>query len=142
LTNKVRNFYSLLLYIFYSGVLVIRVKRVYDPPSKNDDGYRILVDRLWPRGLSKTEAEIDTWLNDIAPSNDLRRWFDHSPKKWDEFRSRYFQELAKKERILNEIILAKDSSSAGIITLLYGAKELRYNNAVALKEYLEEKLGR
>jgi uncharacterized protein YeaO (DUF488 family) len=97
LTNKVRNFYSLLLYIFYSGVLVIRVKRVYDPPSKNDDGYRILVDRLWPRGLSKTEAEIDTWLKDIAPSNELRRWFDHSPKKWDEFRSRYFQELAKKK---------------------------------------------
>jgi uncharacterized protein YeaO (DUF488 family) len=107
---------------------------VYDLPSK-DDGYRILVDRLWPRGLSKSDAEIDAWLRDIAPSNELRRWFGHRPKRWDVFKSRYFQELAKKEKILDEI-LAKEASIA-TVTLLYSTKELQYNNAVALKEYLE-----
>ena len=121
---------------------MIQVKRVYEPPSK-DDGYRILIDRLWPRGLSKTEAAIDAWFKDIAPSNELRRWFDHSPNRWDKFKSRYFVELEKKEKILNEI-LAIESSSEGssIITLLYSTKERQYNNAVALKEYLEEQLRR
>ena len=71
-------------------MIMIRVKRVYDPPS-NDDGIRILVDRLWPRGLSKDAAKVDLWLKDIAPSDELRRWFKHDPLKWDEFKSRYFE---------------------------------------------------
>jgi uncharacterized protein YeaO (DUF488 family) len=111
----------------------LRIKRVYDLPCK-DDGYRILVDRLWPRGLGKSEAEIDEWLKDVAPSHELRRWFNHRPERWDEFKSRYFQELAKKEKILQEI---RAKASVGVVTLLYGAKDPRHNNAVALKEYLE-----
>lgn len=108
---------------------------MYDLPSK-DDGYRILVDRLWPRGLSKNDAEIDVWLKDIAPSNQLRRWFGHRPERWDGFKARYFQELSDKGKILDEI-LAKEASTA-TVTLLYSTKELQYNNAVALKECLEK----
>ena len=109
---------------------------MYDLPFK-DDGYRILVDGLWPRNLGKTEAEIDAWFKEIAPSNELRRWFGHRPERWDKFKSRYFQELAKKNKILSEI--SAKELSAGIITLLFGTKELQYNNAVALKEYLENR---
>ena len=108
-------------------------KRVYDLPCK-DDGYRVLVDRLWPRGLGKSEAEIDAWLKDVAPSHELRRWFNHDPEKWSEFKSRYFQELAKKEKILQEL---RSKAAVGPVTLLYGAKDSEHNNAVALKEYLE-----
>lgn len=114
---------------------MIRIKRVYDLPSR-DDGHRVLVDRLWPRGLSKSDAEIDAWPKEIAPSHELRNWFGHRPEKWDEFKSKYFKELAKKEKIVKEI-LAKEKS-IGTVTLLFSSRELRYNNAVALKEYLEK----
>lgn len=114
---------------------MIRTKRVYDLPSKAD-GYRVLVDRLWPRGVSKDAAQIDEWLRDIAPSDELRRWFNHEPAKWDEFRSRYFQELAREKTALEQL-RAKDSANT-VITLLYGAKDVQHNNAVALKEYLEK----
>lgn len=114
---------------------MIRTKRAYDLPSR-DDGYRVLVDRLWPRGLSKSDAEIDAWPKEIAPSHELRRWFGHRPERWDEFKSKYFKELAKKEKIVQEI-LAKEKS-IGTLTLLFSSKELQYNNAVALKEYLEK----
>jgi uncharacterized protein YeaO (DUF488 family) len=121
-----------------SSVLTIRIERIYDNPKANNS-FRILVDRLWPGGLSKDKARIDLWQKDIAPSNTLRKWFGHDEKKWDEFKRKYFKELDKKSNseVVDEIIkLAKEHSS---ITLLYGTKEERFNNAVALKEYLEEK---
>ncbi|AFU59815.1 MAG: DUF488 family protein [Nitrososphaera sp.] len=116
--------------------MTILTKRVYDLPSK-DDGYRILVDRLWPRGISKSDAEVDMWLKDVAPSDSLRRWFNHRPERWGEFKSRYFQEFAKhdKKDLLQQI--RTKEAEVGVVTLLYGAKDQLYNNAVALKEYLE-----
>ncbi len=110
---------------------MIKVKRVYDKQEK-DDGVRILVDRLWPRGVKKDQ--IDIWLKDIAPSDELRKWFNHEPNKWEEFKERYFKELDNnpKVKVLLELI-----SKAQNVTLLYSAKS-PYNNAVALKEYLEK----
>jgi len=116
-------------------IYLIRVRRVYDLPSK-EDGYRVLVDRLWPRGVSKSDAQIDEWLKDVAPSDELRKWFGHEPARWNRFKSRYFQELAKKTALLEQL-RAKESTS-GVVTLLYGAKDQQHNNAVALKEYLDE----
>jgi uncharacterized protein YeaO (DUF488 family) len=121
--------------------LTIRIERIYDNPkgNKGNNSFRILVDRLWPRGLGKKNTRIDLWQKDIAPSNTLRKWFGHDEKKWDEFKRKYFKELDIKSNseMVDEIIkMAKEHSS---ITLLYGAKEERYNNAVALKEYLEKK---
>jgi uncharacterized protein YeaO (DUF488 family) len=119
--------------------LIIKIKRIYDNP-KGDNSFRILVDRLWPRGLSKVKTRINLWQKDIAPSNTLRKWFGHDEKKWNEFKRKYFKELDKKSngQMVDEIIkMAKEHSS---ITLLYGAKEERFNNAAALKEYLEKKI--
>ena len=111
----------------------IELKRIYEKHSKND-GYRVLVDRLWPRGVSREKAGIDLWLKEIAPSGELRKWFAHKPEKWDDFKNKYFDELklnhAGVEVLINH--LEKDK-----ITLLYSAKEERYNNAAALKEYIE-----
>ena len=119
--------------------MTIRIERVYDSP-KEVDSFRILVDRLWPRGLSKEKVRIDLWQKDIAPSNSLRKWFGHDEKKWDEFKRKYFKELDKKsdsDAVDKIIKLAEEQNS---ITLLYGTKEERFNNAIALKEYLEEKI--
>jgi uncharacterized protein YeaO (DUF488 family) len=117
--------------------LTISIKRIYDNP-KGDNNFRILVDRLWPRGLSKEKVRMDLWQKDIAPSNSLRKWFGHDEKKWDEFKQKYFKELDKNKDTINTIIkITKEQNS---ITLLYGSKEERFNNAVALKEYLEEKI--
>ncbi|HPD46179.1 MAG TPA: DUF488 domain-containing protein [Anaerohalosphaeraceae bacterium] len=111
----------------------VQVKRVYDRASRND-GYRVLVDRVWPRGIRKEEAELDEWLKDIAPSTDLRKWFGHDPDKWKEFRNRYFEELSdKKSQVQKLRSLAKERR----ITLLYGARDGEHNNAVALKDYIE-----
>jgi len=111
----------------------IRVKRVYEEPEETD-GRRILVDRLWARGLSREKAKVDVWVKEIAPSTELRRWYAHDPNKWAEFKSRYFAELeanfGQVEEILGEI-------QAGIVTFLYSSKEEQLNNAVALKEYME-----
>ena len=111
----------------------IRVKRVYEDPEETD-GRRILVDRLWARGLSREKAKVDVWVKEIAPSTELRRWYAHDPNKWAEFKSRYFAELeanfGQVEEILGEI-------QAGIVTFLYSSKEEQLNNAVALKEYME-----
>ena len=123
----------------------IRVQRIYDNPrgnNNNDNGFRILVDRLWPRGLSKDKVKVDLWEKDLAPSNLLRKWFNHDEKKWDEFKRRYFKELDKKTELVN-VILRKEQQqkpSSATITLLYSAKEEKFNNAIALKEYLEEKI--
>ncbi len=109
----------------------INLKRVYETASK-DDGVRILVDRLWPRGLSKDRAKIELWLRDVAPSNNLRRWFNHEPEKWDEFRRRYFAELT--DNAVARSVLEEASGSK--VTLLFAAKDEERNNAVALREYL------
>jgi uncharacterized protein YeaO (DUF488 family) len=119
---------------------LIRVERIYDNPKGNNDGFRILVDRLWPRGLSKDKVRFDLWQKEIAPSNSLRKWFEHDQKKWNEFKRRYFKELDGKKELVNVILSkVKEESSTTTITLLYGTKEERFNNAAALKEYLEEK---
>jgi uncharacterized protein YeaO (DUF488 family) len=114
--------------------LTIKVERIYDNPT-GGDSFRILVDRLWPRGLSKDKVRVDLWQKDIAPSNTLRKWFNHDEKKWDEFKQKYFKELDKNNDVVNTII--KTAREQNSITLLYGTKEKRFNNAVALKEYLE-----
>jgi uncharacterized protein YeaO (DUF488 family) len=115
---------------------MVKIKRIYDP-SAEDDGFRILVDRLWPRGLSKKKAKLDLWLKDIAPSDELRKWFAHDPQKWTEFKKRYFKELVDKKELVHLIIKkAKEIN----VTLLYGAKDKEFNNAVALKEYLRNKI--
>jgi uncharacterized protein YeaO (DUF488 family) len=116
--------------------LVIKVERIYNNPRGNST-FRILVDRLWPRGLSKDKVKVDLWQKDIAPSNSLRRWFSHDERKWDEFKHRYFKELEKNAEFVSTII---DRAKEEPITLLYGAKEQKFNNAMALKEYLEEKI--
>ena len=110
----------------------IRVKRVYEAPSP-DDGTRVLVDRLWPRGLAKDKAGVDLWLKELAPSTELRKWFNHEPEKWAEFRQRYRQELALQPAALERLGQLIDD---GPVTLLFGAKEERFNDAVALREFM------
>jgi uncharacterized protein YeaO (DUF488 family) len=112
---------------------MIKIKRVYEDADEGD-GFRVLVDRLWPRGLSKDKAKVDMWLKDIAPGDTLRKWFAHDPEKWTEFKRRYFEELKNKKELVDTVI---EKSRSGTVTLLYGTKEERYNNAVALKEYIE-----
>jgi len=114
---------------------MIKIKRVYDPPAK-EDGYRILIDRLWPRGLTKERAKIDLWLKEIAPSNELRKWFNHDPEKWEEFKAKYEKELTNKQNLLHEI--KQLEKEKGIVTLLYSTKETEHNNAVALNGFLKE----
>jgi len=108
--------------------LVIEIKRVYNE-ARESDGFRILVDRLWPRGLNKERANVDLWLKDIAPSEELRKWFSHDPAKWDEFKQRYFQELDHKKELVSIII---QKVREGKVTLLYAAKEEKFNNGMAL----------
>jgi uncharacterized protein YeaO (DUF488 family) len=115
---------------------MIKIKRIYEMPTQ-DDGFRILVDRLWPRGLSKDKAKVDLWLKEIAPSNDLRKWYAHDPKKWFEFKQRYFKELDPKKELVDRIL---KKIKEGKVTLLFGAREEKFNNAVALKEYIETKI--
>ncbi|HEX9756639.1 MAG TPA: DUF488 domain-containing protein [Nitrospiria bacterium] len=112
---------------------MIKVKRVYALPEKKD-GYRILVDRLWPRGLPKEKAKIDLWLKEIAPTDQLRKWFSHDPKKWDEFKAKYRTELKDKKESLEKV--RKLEREEKIITFLYAAKDQKHNNAVALKEVI------
>jgi uncharacterized protein YeaO (DUF488 family) len=114
----------------------IDLKRAYDPPAKSD-GRRILVDRVWPRGIAKDDLQIDAWLKDLAPSTELRKWFDHDPAKWDEFRKRYERELEQRAEVLEKLV---EKARAGHITLVFSAKDTEHNNAVALKEHLERRL--
>jgi uncharacterized protein YeaO (DUF488 family) len=113
---------------------MIKIKRAYDPLS-SDDGKRILVDRLWPRGIKKEDAAIDEWLKDIAPSTELRRWYSHDPAKWGEFKKRYKIELKDKIGIVDRL---RQESKKRTITFLFSAKERELNNAVALKQFIEE----
>ena len=113
--------------------MAFQVKRVYEA-AVSEDGYRVLVDRIWPRGLTKEKANIDLWLKDIAPSTAIRQWFKHDPHKWTEFQKRYFLELKQHK---DYVALLRQRAKAAKVTLLYAAKEEKYNNAVALKSYLE-----
>lgn len=110
---------------------MIKIKRAYQPPEESD-GFRILIDRLWPRGVSKEKVKLDLWLKDVAPSNELRKWFSHDPSKWQEFQEKYRAELKNKIQILAEIKdLEKDN---GTLTLVYAAKDEEHNNAVVLRD--------
>ncbi|WP_424354576.1 DUF488 domain-containing protein [Methanobacterium sp. MBAC-LM] len=114
---------------------MIKIKRVYESSSEND-GFRILVDRIWPRGVSKEKADLDAWMKEIAPTNDLRKWFSHDPKKWNEFENRYKNELKDKSELINEI---KDiEKDKGKVTLIYSAKDKEHNNAVVLEHTLRK----
>lgn len=112
---------------------MIKTRRIYDRPEA-DDGFRILVDRIWPRGLKKNDVKIDLCQKDIAPSSALRKWFNHDKRKWNEFKSRYYEELKDKQEIVK---LFLEKTEEGTITLLYSSKEEKYNNAIALKEFLQ-----
>lgn len=109
------------------------IKRVYEKPAK-EDGTRILVDRLWPRGLTKEKARVDLWLKEIAPSTELRKWFGHDPAKWDEFQKRYRAELRMNKE---QVSLLKEEQKKGIVTLVYGAKDEEHNEALVLKDWLD-----
>jgi uncharacterized protein YeaO (DUF488 family) len=113
---------------------MLKVKRVYDPPS-DDDGLRILVDRVWPRGLTKERARVNRWMRELAPSPALRKWFNHDPVNWGRFRQRYRAELRSlmAQEMLRELA---DLSRRGTVTLVYGSREERYNNAQALKDFV------
>ncbi|NJD57710.1 MAG: DUF488 domain-containing protein [Nitrospirae bacterium] len=112
---------------------MIKLKRVYDPYA-DSDGKRILVDRLWPRGIKKEAARLDLWLKDIAPSDALRKWFSHDPSRWQEFKKRYRKELADSQETISDL---RRESRRKTVTLLFSAKDTERNNAVALKEIIE-----
>ena len=115
---------------------MIQIKRVYDVPGK-EDGLRFLVERLWPRGMKKETLHMEAWYKKVAPSNELRRWFNHDPAKWKEFQRRYRAELAADCAACQPLL---DAAEQGDITLLYSAHDTEHNNAVVLKSYLEEGL--
>jgi uncharacterized protein YeaO (DUF488 family) len=114
---------------------MIRIKRVYDAPARAD-GTRILIDRVWPRGLTKKDVAADEWLKDVAPSTALRRWFGHDPAKWPEFRRRYAAELAKQPVAVAHL---RALARRGTVTLVFGARDAEHSNAAALKAYLERR---
>ena len=113
----------------------VRVKRVYEEPASSD-GHRVLIDRLWPRGLSKDRAGVSRWLKEAAPSTELRQWFDHDPNLWEEFQRRYLAELEQGDALETLVDLVKRRR----VTLLFGSKEERFNNAMALKAFIESNL--
>ena len=113
--------------------MTLRIKRIYEP-REDEDGRRILVDRLWPRGVSKTDAAVDLWLKEIAPSPELRRWFDHDPAKWTEFQRRYRDELEGKPSVVEEL---REQMRSPNTTLLYAAKDVEHNHARALLAFIQ-----
>lgn len=117
---------------------MITLKRVYDEAAP-EDGVRFLVERLWPRGIKKTDLRLEAWLKDVAPSAELRRWFSHDPEKWSEFRRRYFAELDSRPGACEPIRIA---ARHGPVTLVYSSHDTEHNNAVALKEYLSARRGK
>lgn len=116
--------------------MTIRTVRAYDV-GQSTKGRRFLVDRIWPRGVKKQGLGLEGWLKELAPSNELRKWFGHDPEKWEEFRRRYFDELDREPAKWKPLV---DAARNGDVTLLYGARDIEHNNAVALKAYLERKL--
>lgn len=117
---------------------MIKLKRVYEPAASGD-GTRFLVERLWPRGVRKSELQMDEWLKDVAPSTELRQWFGHDPDKWGDFRERYFRELRANPDAVGPIIAAAKRKT---VTLLYSSHDAEHNNAVALREYIGRRLKR
>ncbi len=115
---------------------MIQVKRAYDPVSPHD-GARFLVERLWPRGVSKDNLHIEAWLKDVAPSTELRKWFQHDPTKWEEFRQRYFRELAEHHDVWQPLLTRARREP---VTLIYSAHDTEHNNAVALQEFLKKRM--
>jgi uncharacterized protein YeaO (DUF488 family) len=110
----------------------VRVKRAYEPPAASD-GYRVLIDRIWPRGVTREEAHLDEWARELPPSNELRKWFGHDPDRFQEFRRRYSGELAERDGKLREL---RRRARAGTLTLVYGARDTEHNDAVVLAEIL------
>ena len=117
--------------------MIVRRKRIYEP-SAPEDGTRVLVDRLWPRGLSKASAAVDVWLKEIAPSHELRRWYAHEPSRWEAFRTRYFAEL---DATPEPVAALRELIARGPVTLVFSSREVDLNNARALVEYLEREPG-
>lgn len=115
---------------------MFRVKRIYER-AESTDGYRVLVDRLWPRGVSKEKAKVDLWLKEIAPSSALRKWFGHDPERWAGFQKRYREELKKKSAAVAQV--KQLHKERGTVTLVYSAHDAEHNQAVALEKYLKEK---
>jgi uncharacterized protein YeaO (DUF488 family) len=115
---------------------VLKVKRIYEARS-HSDGYRVLVDRLWPRGLSKIRAHVDLWLKEIGPSDSLRKWFGHDPVRWTAFRERYWKELRDQPQVVSQLKQVLKEHRA--VTLLYGARDEQHNQAVALQEFLQKR---
>ncbi len=113
---------------------MIHMKRVYETPSRRD-GTRILVERLWPRGLSKDRAAVDLWLKDVAPSTELRKWFGHDPARWEQFQKRYWKELEGNEKAVQ---LLEEKGKQGTVTLVYAARDEEHNGALVLKQFLED----
>jgi uncharacterized protein YeaO (DUF488 family) len=116
---------------------MFKLKRVYEPPLP-DDGERVLVDRLWPRGMTKERAAVDLWMKEISPSTELRKWFDHDPAKWAGFQQRYRKELEARPELVGAL---REMARQGMVTLLYGARNQAQNEAVALKAFLEASPG-
>jgi uncharacterized protein YeaO (DUF488 family) len=114
---------------------MLKLKRAYEPVSK-DDGMRFLVERLWPRGISKTRLHLDAWLKDVGPTTELRQWFAHDPERWSRFRARYFRELDLRPESWRPI---RSAARGQVVTLVYSSHDEEHNNAVALKEYLQAK---
>ena len=117
---------------------MLKLKRAYEPVAPSD-GTRVLVERLWPRGLSKSVLHVDTWLKDVGPSTTLRKWFSHDPRKWATFRERYFRELDSKPALWRPLMTAARRRT---VTLVYSSRDAEHNNAVALKDYLNRKIGK
>jgi uncharacterized protein YeaO (DUF488 family) len=117
--------------------MAVRLKRAYDPPEQGD-GYRVLIDRLWPRGVTKEDAKLDEWARELAPSSDLRRWFGHDPARFDEFRRRYRDELLDHEDKLDEL---RQRARRGALTLVYAARDTEHNDAVVVAELLGKENG-
>ena len=118
--------------------MTVRIKRVYEPAATTD-GYRILIDRLWPRGLSKEKAHVDKWLKEVAPSTELRKWFNHEPEKWASFCTRYKAQLRESAAFAE---LLDDIHAHKTVTLLFGARDEQHNDAVALEKFIREQGGR
>lgn len=117
---------------------MLQIKRTYDPPARGD-GRRILVERLWPRGMKKEALDADAWMKEVAPSTELRKWFDHRVERWEEFQRRYRAELASNPSAWEPIV---EASNRGAVTLLYSAHDVLHNGALVLRDYLTERAGR
>ena len=119
--------------------LKIKLIRAYETISRDNGHYRVLVDRLWPRGVKKEDLDVDVWMKEVSPSTELRKWFDHDPERWDEFRTRYFKEL---DEVRVQVLEMLESAGKRTILLIYGAKDDEHNQAVALKEWIENHLSK